>query len=210
MQKNRMWDSVWMGNMHNFLHLIGFMSVIATRNIKGSGRKDDGDDGRAVVDDCEWRRPESLYICSLLVNDGNEVALNWLESQTSNEDPLQGGLFHRKRGRKRHRWSVVLIYICGWLRVRGGIVGPEGGLNGCELQWQLRQQLIPLLYSNVLIANHNVGVYLHFVCLAGGITITCRISFITPYRMRCYLNKDADVIWGYPKCEIMSIKPEEQ
>lgn len=42
-----------MGNMHNFLHLIGFMSVIATRNIKGSGRKDDGDDGRAVVDDCE-------------------------------------------------------------------------------------------------------------------------------------------------------------
>lgn len=113
MQKNRMWDSVWMGNMHNFLHLIGFMSVIATRNIKGSGRKDDGDDGRAVVDDCEWRRPESLYICSLLVNDGNEVALNWLESQTSNEDPLQGGLFHRKRGRKLHRWSVVLIYM--WL-----------------------------------------------------------------------------------------------
>lgn len=51
---------------------------------------------------------------------------------------------------------------------------------------------------------------IHFVCLAGGITITCRISFITPYRMRCYLNKDADVIWGYPKCEIMSIKPEEQ
>lgn len=84
------------------------MSVIATRNIKGSGRKDDGDDGRAVVDDCE-----SLYICSLLVNDGNEVALNWLESQTSNEDPLQGGLFHRKRGRKLHRWSVVLIYM--WL-----------------------------------------------------------------------------------------------